>query len=150
MAFIRKRGKTKMMYFGSTASQAIGKGACVALSSGRLIPAKNDDDPSTIVGVIPAAITSASAAYATAGTPVAVEVPVEKNVVWEADLNATGGASYPLTTTDQGTYMDLYTDDSGLYVDTNVSTLDTVFCTGYINTLKGEFILNIGPDYMNP
>ena len=135
-----------MMYFGSTAAQAIGAGAVVALSSGRLIPAANDTDPSVIVGVIPQAITSTSAAYATAGTPVAVEVPVEKNVVWEADVDSTAA----LTTTDQGTYMDLYTDDTGLYVDTAVSTLDTVFCTGYISATKGEFVLNIGPDYMNP
>ena len=132
-----------MMYFGSTASQAIGAGAVVALSSGRLIPAANDTDPSVLVGVIPQAITSASAAYATAGTPVAVEVPVEMNVVWEADVYTNAA----LTTTDQGTYMDLYTDDSGLYVDTSVSTLDTVFCTGYISGTKGEFVLNIGPTY---
>jgi len=144
--FTRVQGKTKFMYFGSTASQAISKGAVVALASGRLIPAANDTDPSTIVGVIPEAITSADAAYATAGTPVAVEVPVEKMVVWEADVDATAA----LTTTDQGTYMDLYTDDTGLYVDTAVSTLDTVFCVGYISATKGRFVLNIGPDYMNP
>lgn len=148
--FKRKQGKTKFMYFGSTASQAITEGALVALSSGRLIPAANDTDPSVIVGVIRHTIATTDAAYLTAGTPVEVEVPVEKNVVWEADLHATGGASYPLTNTDQGEYMDLYTDDTGLYVDTNVSTLDTVFCVGYISTLKGLFILNIGPDYMNP
>lgn len=135
-----------MMYFGSTASQAIGAGAVVALTSGRLIPAANDTDPSVIVGVIPQAITSASTAYATAGTPVAVEVPVEKNVVWEADVTTDGA----LVNTDQGTYMDLTTADTGLAVDTTVSTLDTVFCTGFISATKGEFVLNIGPDYMNP
>lgn len=145
MAFIRKKGKTKMMYFGSTASQAIGAGAVVALSSGRLIPAANDTDNGTIVGVIPQAITSASTAYATAGTPVAVEVPVEMNVVWEADINATTGATYPLTTTSQGLYMDLCTADTGLDIDKNVSTKDVCFCTGYISGLKGEFVLNIGP-----
>lgn len=144
--FIRKQGKTKFMYFGSTASQAIVEGACVALSSGRLIPAANDTDPSTIVGVIRHAITATDAEYATAGTPVEVEVPVEKNVVWEADILA--GAD--LTNTDQGTYMDLTTGDTGDEVDTAVSTLDTVFCVGYKSGTKGYFVLNIGPDYMNP
>lgn len=134
------------MYFGSTASQAIVKGACVALSSGRLIPAANDTDPSTIVGVIRHAITSADTEYATAGTPVEVEVPVEKNVVWEADVTTDGA----LTNTDQGTYMDLTTGDTGDEVDTTVSTLDTVFCTGYVSATKGYFVLNIGTDYMNP
>ena len=143
-------GRTKSMYFGSTASQAISKGALVALSSGRLIPAANDTDPSVIVGVIDEAIASTDTAYATAGTPVKVIVPLDMWTTWEVDLNATGGASYPLTATDQGEYMDLYTDDTGLYVDTNVSTLDTLFCVGYINTLKGLFVLNIGPYYMNP
>lgn len=146
MAFRSIQGKTKFMYFGSTASQAIGAGALVALSSGRLIPAANDTDPSTIVGVIKDAITSSDDAYATAGTQVAVEVPVEKNVVWEADVTTDGA----LTNTDQGTYMDLTTADTGLAVDTTVSTLDTVFCVGYISATKGKFILNIGPDYMNP
>ena len=145
MAFRRIQGKTKIMYFGSTASQLITKGAVVALSSGRLIPAANDTEPSICVGVCAETITATDTAYATAGTPVAVEVPVEKNVVWEASTLAAN-----LATTDQGTYMDLTTDDDGLAVDTSISTLDTVFCTGYITTLKGEFILNIGPDYMNP
>jgi len=141
--FIRKQGKTKFMYFGSTASQAIVNGAVVALSSGRLIPAANDTSPSTIVGVIRHAITSSDAEYATAGTPVEVETPVEKMVVWEADVTTDGA----LTNTDQGTYMDLGTNDTGDKVDTTVSTLDTCFCVGYISATKGLFVLNIGPDY---
>ena len=134
------------MYFGSTASQAIAAGSVVALSSGRLIPAANDTDPSIIVGVIKDAITSSDTAYATAGTLVAVEAPVEKNVVWEATVTADGA----LTNTDQGTYMDLTTADDGSAVDTTVSTLDTVFCVGFISATLGKFVLNIGPDYMTP
>lgn len=71
--------------------------------------------------------------------------PAGKMVVWEASTLAAN-----LATTDQGTYMDLTTADTGLAVDTSVSTLDTVFCVGYINASLGEFVLNIGPDYMNP
>lgn len=145
MGFRRIQGKTKFMYFGSTASQAIAEGAVVALSSGRLIPAANDTEPSTCIGVIRHAITSASAEYATAGTLVEVEVPVEKMVVWEA-----GTLAANLANTDQGTYMDLTTADTGDAVDTSVSTLDTVLCVGYINASLGKFVLNIGPDYFNP
>lgn len=144
--FIRKQGKTKFMYFGSTASQAIAIGALVAFSSGRLIPAANDTEPSIIIGVIRHAITATDTAYATAGTLVEVEVPVEKNVVWEADVTADAA----LTNTDQGEYMDLTTDDTGDAVDTSVSTLDTVWCVGFISATKGLFILNIGADYFNP
>ena len=141
MAFNVKQGKVKSMYFGSTASAAIAKGAVVALSSGRIIAALNDTAPSSIVGVLDEDITATDTAYATAGTPVKVTVPVEMNVVWEATVDATGA----LTNTDQGTYMDLTTDDDGLSVDTTVSTLDTVFCVGYISATKGLFILNTGP-----
>jgi len=140
--FIRKQGKTKFMYFGSTYQQAISAGAVVALSSGRLIPATDGTDGSTIVGVIRHAITSSDAEYATAGTPVEVEVPVERMVVWEADVDATAA----LTNTDQGTYMDLSTDADGLSVDTSQSTEDHVFCVGYISATKGMFVLNMGPD----
>lgn len=139
--FTRKQGKTKFMYFGSTASQLISKGAVVALSSGRLIPAANDTAPSSIVGVIRHAITATDPEYLTAGTLVEVEVPVEKWVVWEATVDATGA----LTNTDQGTYMDLSTDDDGLSVDTTVSTLDTVLCVGYKSATLGRFVLNTGP-----
>lgn len=142
--FIKKQGKTKFMYFGSTASQLISEGAVVALSSGRLIPAENDTDPSTIVGVIRHAITASDDEYATAGTPVEVEVPVELNVVWEADIDSNYA---DLENTDQGTYMDLTKDDDGLTVDTAVSTLDTCFCVGYKSASKGLFVLNIGPTY---
>lgn len=142
--FKLKQGKTKFMYFGSTASKAIKEGAVVALSSGRLVPAENNTNPSTIVGVIRHSITSSDAAYVTGGTPVEVEVPVEKMVVWTADIDSNYA---DLANTDQGTYMDLTKDDDGLTVDTAVNTLKTVFCTGYISGSKGEFVLNIGPDY---
>ena len=141
--FKRIQGKTKTMYFGSTASQLISAGAVVALSSGRLIPAADDTDPSTIVGVIVAAITASDTAYLTAGTMVAVEVPVELNVVWEADMLST----HALVNTDQGTYMDLTTADDGLEVNAAVSTLNTCFCVGFISATKGKFVLNIGPTY---
>jgi hypothetical protein len=143
--FIRKQGKTKFMYFGSTASEEIAEGAVVALASGRIIKAANDTSPATIVGVIRHAITSSDDEYLTVNTPVEVEVAVERFVVWEADVLSTNA----LTNTDQGTYMDLTTADTGLEVDTNVSTLDTCFCVGYISATKGLFVLNHGPDYFD-
>jgi len=137
--FRRIQGKTKSMYFGSTASQAIGEGAVVALSSGRLIPAANDTALANIVGVLVSAIADGDDAYATAGTLVAVEVPVEKNVVWEAEVTTDAA----LTNTDQGEYMDLTTADTGLAVDTSVSTVDAVRCVGFISATLGKFTLNI-------
>ena len=141
--FVRHKGKTKFMYHGSTASQAIGEGAVVALSSGRLIPAEDDTNPTTIVGVIRHAITSSDPEYGTAGTPVEVEVPVQMFVEWKVDMLST----HDLVNTDQGTYMDLTTADTGLEVNGAVSTLNTCFCTGFISASKGLFVLNIGPYY---
>ena len=115
----------------------------VALSSGRIIPAANNTAGETIVGVISHAITSSDAEYATAGTPVEVEVPTEMWVVWRAPIDGNGA----LVNTDQGTYMDLTTDDDGVDVDTTASTEDICFCVGYISATEGLFVLNFGPYY---
>lgn len=140
--FVRHKGKTKFMYHGSTASQLVSRGAVVALDTGRIIPAEDDTNPSTIVGVINHAITASDPEYGTAGTPVEVEVPVEMWVEWKASILADD-----LANTDQGTYMDLTTADTGLEVNTAVSTLNTCFCTAFISASEGLFVLNIGPYY---
>jgi hypothetical protein len=64
-------------------------------------------------------------------------VPVEKNVVWEA--NVTSG----LVAADVGLYQDL-TD--GATVNRAATSLDIVQCVKVISTTKGLFILNIGSD----
>ena len=138
--FIKKQGKTKFMYFPVTASTAFKAGSVVALSSGKLIPATNTTAGNVCVGVIRHAITSSDADYALERM-VEVEVPVEKNVVWEADVN-----DGTLATTSVGLYFDLTTDDDGSGVDQSASDLDIAFCTKFISTAKGEFILNIGPE----
>ena len=138
--FVRKQGKTKFMYFPVTVSTAISKGAVVALASGQIIPALNDVATYSVVGVIRHAIAATDDDYATARN-VEVEVPVEKNVVWTADVNAG-----TLATTSVGSYFDFTTDDDGSGFDQDVSTLDHVLCTKFISTSKGEVVLNIGAD----
>lgn len=136
--FRKARGKTKFMYFPWAASSgAIAKGAAVAFSSGYIIKAANDVAVYKVVGVIRHAIATTDSDYATTHN-VEVEVPVENNVEWEGDMNGT------LLTTSVGDYFDFYTDDSGLYVDVAVSTLDHVLCTKYISASKGLFVLNCG------
>ncbi len=139
MAFIKKSGKTKIMYFPIAASVAIGKGAAVALSSGTIIAALNNSATYDCVGVLVKARATTDADYAVAKM-VAVEVPVEKYVEWEVDVNST------LATTDVGLYLDFTTNDTGLSVDHGVSTLDHFFVTKFISTTKAVGILNIGPD----
>jgi len=124
------------MWLPVTPSTAISAGALVAFSSGKLIPATSTTAPSAIVGVLKKAITSSDPDYAS-DRLVAVEVPVEKNVVWEADV--TSG----LASTSVGAFYDL-TDS--VTVKTTSSTYDVVQCVKYISATKGWFVLNIGAD----
>ena len=131
--FIRKQGKTKFMYLPVTPSTAIAAGALVAWASGKLIAATSTTAATITAGVLVEAITSSDSDYAD-DRLVAVEVPVEKNVIWEADV--TSG----LVAADRGLYQDL-TDAST--VNRGASTYDIVQCTKVLSTTKGEFILNI-------
>lgn len=141
MAFIRKQGKVKIMYFPMASSAgAMAVGTLMKLASGVLAVADNAVASYNIVGVLKKAITTADADYALARL-VAIEVPVEKNVVYEAPVNVG-----TLATTSVGLYFDLSTDDLGLSVDQSASALDICLCTKFKTTVLGEFILNIGPD----
>jgi len=133
--FIRRKGKTKVMWLQVTASTAIGKGALVAWSSGKLIAATATTAPTSIAGVLVKAIAATDDDYANERL-VAVEVPVELNVEWEAAV--TSG----LVAADRGLYQDL-TDS--LTVDRSASDYDVVQCTRVVSTTLGYFILNIGP-----
>lgn len=129
------------MYFPVAASAgAMAEGSVVALASGTLILATNTTPSYYCVGVLRKTVTTADSDYATARL-LPVEVPVEKNVVWEADV--TVGT---LATNSVGLYFDLTTADDGSAVDQSASTFDIAFCTKFISTSKGEFILNIGSD----
>lgn len=134
--FIRKRGKTKFMWLPVTVSTTFSEGGLVAWSSGYLIEATSSTAGSSIVGVIRHAIAATDDDYAT-HRMVEVEVPVEKNVEWEADVTAT------LVVADRGLYCDL---TSNLVVNRAASTLDIVQVTRYISTTKADVILNIGPE----
>ena len=139
--FIRKQGKTKIMYFPVAASAgAMAEGSVVALSSGTIILATNTTPSYYCVGVLRKTVTTADSDYAVARL-LPVEVPVEKNVVWEADVKVG-----TLATSSVGLYFDLTTADDGSGVDQSASTYDIAFCTKFISTTKGEFILNIGSD----
>lgn len=141
MAFVRKQGKVKTMYFPVAASTCVvAKGNLVALSGGVLIAATNTTAPSAIVGVVGKAVAATDADYATARL-LPVIVPVEKNVVWEAPV-----AVGTLATTSVGAFFDLTTADDGSGVDQSATTYDVVQCVKFISATKGWFVLNIGAD----
>jgi len=132
--FIRKQGKTKFLWLPVTTSTTFSAGGLVAWSSGYLVEATSSSAPSTIAGVIRHSIAATDSDYATARL-VEVEVPVENNVLWEADVTAT------LVVADRGLYCDL-TDN--LTVNRAASTYDVVQVVKYISTTKADVILNIG------
>ena len=135
------KGKTKFVSLPWTIGQTVTKKGLVAIASGQLVPAIAGTAGAAIVGVIPAAITSASDEYTTQGN-VLVEVPLTKDVQWLVDVDST----HSLVLTDIGSFMDLssesgYTNDT---VDAAESTEDVFQCVGFISATKGIFVLNIG------
>ena len=131
--FRRVQGRTKFMWLPVTPSTDFENGALVVWSSGKLIPATSSTAAADTVGVIHHAITWSDSDYADERL-VEVEVPVEKNVVWEGDV--TSG----LVAADRGLFQDL-TDS--VTVNRGASTTDIVQCVKVISSTKGLFILNI-------
>lgn len=135
MAFILKSGKTKTVKAPWTTGQTITKGSLVSWTSGRLVPAGASTEGYNMLGVIQETITSASDVYTTNGD-VLVEVPVAKDVKWTADFTAT------LVVTDLGAHCDI---TNGYTVNRAASSLDICTIVGFISTVKGVVVLNIGP-----
>lgn len=136
MAFIRKQGKTKLMWLPVAASGgALAKDSLVIFSSGTLAAATSTSAPSTIAGVLRKAVATSDSDYATARL-LPVEVPVENYVTWEATTTATAVAA------DVGLYCDL-TDAST--VNRGGSTYDVVQVVKFLTTTKTWVVLNIGP-----
>jgi hypothetical protein len=134
--FVRKQGKTKFMWLPVTVSTTFSEGGLVEWSSGYLIEFTATSAGSNCPGVIRHAITAADADYAVARL-VEVEVPVEKNVVWQAPV--TSG----LVAADRGLFQDV-TDN--LTVNRAASTYDVVQCVKVLSTTSGLFVLNIGTE----
>ena len=135
------KGRTKTVYLPWTIGQTVAETGLVALSSGQLVPAIAGTAAAAIVGVIKAAITSASDVYTTQGD-VGVEVSIEKYVEFECDVDDT----HSLALTDIGSFFDLssesgYTNNT---VDAGESTEGVFQCVGFISASKGIFVLNIG------
>lgn len=138
MSVILKSGKTKNIAFPVTVSTEFTKDTLVYVDTtvGTIKPATSSAAGNVIAGVIRQTIASTDDNYADA-REVLIEVPVEKNVIYEMDVTAS------LATTDVFKYLDL--TDAGT-VNPAASTLDIAFCTKYLSTTKGEFVLNIGAE----
>ena len=134
MAFKKVSGKTKIVYLPVTPSTAIAEGSIVSFSSGYLIAATSSTTALSHAGVLRKTIAATDADYAVART-VPVEVPVEKNVVWEAPV--TSG----LVAADVGLLVDL---TNAYTIDRSATVIDAAQVVKVLSTTLGHFILNIG------
>lgn len=137
MAVIRKRGKVKTVPFPVTTSTAFTRDTFVKLTSGLIAPATSGDDSGTTIGVIRQTIAATDADYATART-VEIEVPLEKHVEYEIDVNA------GLLSTDLGTEYDLAGAGT---IDHSATTDKVAKCIKYISATKGWFWFKFNGSY---
>lgn len=137
MSFIRYKGKTKFVWMPVTPSTAITAGTLVTFSSGKLIAATSSTAAVDIAGVLRHTIASTDTDYAS-DRLVEVEVPLEKNVVYTADV--TSG----LVATDIGLEVDL-TD--GATVNRGATSVKAVKCVGRLSATKGRFYVKTNGSY---
>lgn len=137
MSFIRYKGKTKFVWLPVTPSTAITAGALVTFSSGKLIAATSSTAAVDIAGVIRHTIASTDSDYAS-DRLVEVEVPLEKHVVYTADVSS------GLVATDVGLEVDL-TDS--LNVNRGATSIKAVKCVGRLSATKGRFYVKVNGSY---
>ena len=130
--FTRVKGKTVVRHLQVTVSTVFAEKSLVSWSSGALIAATSSTTAASHAGVLIKAIAATDSDYADARL-VAVEVPVEKDVVWEVDV--TSG----LVAADKGLFVDLTDSET---VDRSASTIDALQCVKVLSTTKGHFIIN--------
>lgn len=136
MAFIRKQGKTKVIWLPVTTSTALTKGNLVTFTSGLLVAATSSTGAADVAGVGVKTIASTDTDYATARL-IPVEVPVERHVVWE-------GATASLVATDIGVEVDL--TDAGT-VNRGATSIKVARAVKLISATKGWFYMKINGSY---
>jgi hypothetical protein len=136
MSFRKVEGLTKVVYLPVTPSTALAARSLVTLASGKLVAATAATTAPNLAGVLIGAITAADADYAE-DRLVAVEVPVEKHVVYE--FPTTG-----LVATDIGVDVDLANATS---VDRAASAIGVVRPTRVLSATLGQGYVKINGSY---
>lgn len=136
--FSVKKGKVKTVWLPVDASGgAMAAGSLVTLTSGVVKLAGAATASTAIVGILNKAVATTDADYAVARF-LPVLVPIEKHVVYEADV--TSG----LVAADVGLEQDL-TDAAT--VNRGASAVDVVKCVKVLSATKGEFFVKINGSY---
>lgn len=136
MSFRKVKGKTKVVYLPVTPSTALSARSLVTFTSGKLVAATAVTTAPNLAGVLIGAIKATDADYAT-NRLVAVEVPVEKHVVYE--FPTTG-----LVAADIGVDVDL---TNATTVDRAASAIGVVRVTKVLSGTKGQGYVKINGSY---
>jgi len=136
MSFRKVKGKTKNIWLPVTPSTVLAARSLVTLTAGKLVAATATTTAPNLAGVLVGEIKATDADYAS-DRLVAVEVPVEKNVIYEF---TTAG----LAATDIGVDVDL-TDAST--VDPSASVIGVVRTTKVLSATRGQGLVKINGAY---
>lgn len=136
MSFRKVEGLTKVLYLPVTPSTALAARSIVTLTSGKLVAAVAGTLAPNLAGVLIGAIAATDDDYADERL-VGVEVPVEKNVIYE--FPTTG-----LVATDIGVDVDL-TD--AVTVNRAASAIGVVRTTKVLSGTLGQGLLKINGAY---
>ena len=134
--FVRIKGKTKNIYLPVTPSTALPARSLVTMSGGKLVAAVAGTAADDLFGVLIGEILATDDDYAD-DRRVAVEVPVEANVVYEFDTAS-------LVATDIGNDVDL-TDN--LTVNRGATAIGVVRPVAVITTTLGRGYVKINGSY---
>ena len=136
MSFRKVKGKTKNVYLPVTPSTVLAARSLVTLTGGKLVAAVAGTLAPNLAGVLVGAIALTDADYASERL-VAVEVPMEKNVIYEFP---TAG----LVATDIGVDVDL-TD--AVTVNRAASAIGVVRPTKVLSAILGQGFVKINGSY---
>jgi len=131
MAIKWVRGKTIIREYPRQTSTTFTKNSLVYFISGLINPA--DSTSGDHAGICVESVASTAADFATAAVPIKVEVPRDKQCVFEADVTGT------LVTTSVGLTYDL---SDALTVNQGATSKNVVTCVKFISATKGQFVLN--------
>jgi hypothetical protein len=137
MAFAAIKGKMQTIWLPVTPSTALVRNTLVTFTSGKLVAATSATAAVDIAGILDKTIATTDSDYAT-DRLVPVLVPIEKHVVYEADV--TSG----LVAGDIGTEVDL--TNSGT-VNRAASVIKAVKVVKVLSSTKGQFLVKINGSY---
>ena len=135
MAFIRHKGKTKLMYFKGDTALQVREGGLVSLTDSATVTPVRNDSTDRVIGVARRNDTTTDSGL------IPIEVPVENNVEWLIDLDSDNGAvdtfvgRYCAVDTAGGASVNAG-DSAGMRADISDTAIRQIFITGIVSASR--------------